>query len=124
MNKLKSHLERISKIKPLINQYDSKKINFLSHKKDWKKFESINKSIALNILYAPYNTEEIRHAYKSKYNLNCKNQVVLLMITDGKKLHYLTVKILSALLRRITLKHVGDFYCLNYFYSYSTKDKI
>ena len=33
----------------------------------------------------PHNTEEIRHAYKSKYNLNRKNQVILLMITDGKK---------------------------------------
>ena len=27
-----------------------------------------NKTVALNILYASYNTEEIRHAYKSKYN--------------------------------------------------------
>ena len=39
------------------------------------KFESNNKSIALNILYMPYNTKGIRHAYKSKYNLNCENQV-------------------------------------------------
>ena len=30
------------------------------------------------------------HAYKSKYNL--ENQVILLMITDGKKWHYLAVK--------------------------------
>ena len=27
----------------------------------------------------------INLAYKSKYNRKCKNQVVLLMITDGKK---------------------------------------
>ena len=31
------------------------------HKKDWKKFELKNKSIALNILFVPYNTKEIRH---------------------------------------------------------------
>ena len=31
-----------------------------------KIFESNNKSIALNILYIPYNTKEIRRAYKSK----------------------------------------------------------
>ena len=62
--------------------------NFPSHKKDWKKFESNNKSIALNVSYVPYNTEEIRHAYKSKYNLKRENQVILLMITDGKKWHY------------------------------------
>ena len=66
--------------------------NFPSHKKDWKKFESNNKSIALNVSYVPYNTEEIRHAYKSKYNLKRENQVILLMITDGKKWHYLAVK--------------------------------
>ena len=30
---------------------------------------SNNKSIALNILYVPHNTETIRYAYKSKYNL-------------------------------------------------------
>ena len=62
--------------------------------------------------------------YKSKYNLNRENQVILLMITDGKKWHYLAVKKLSALLRGITSKHVGDFYCLNCFHSYSTKDKL
>ena len=33
----------------------------------------------------PYNTKEIRHAYKSKYNLERENQVIFLMITDGKK---------------------------------------
>ena len=36
--------------------------------------------------------EEIRHAYKSKYNLEHENQVIILMITDGKKWHYLAVK--------------------------------
>ena len=51
-----------------------------------------NKSILLNVLYAPYNIEEIGHLYKSKYNLNRENQVILLMITDGKKWHYLAVK--------------------------------
>ena len=65
---IKRYPQRISKIKPFIDQYNWKEIDFLSHSKDWKKFESNNKSIALNILYVPNNTEEIRHAYKSKYN--------------------------------------------------------
>ena len=52
-------------------------------------FESNNKSVALNILDVPYNTKEIRHAYESKYNLEHKNQVILLMITDSEKRHYL-----------------------------------
>ena len=46
------------------------------------------------------------------------------MITDGKKWHYLTVKKNSALLRGITSKHVGDFYCLNCFLSYRTENKL
>ena len=51
----------------------------------------------------PHNTEETRHAYNSKYNLNRKNQVILLMITDGKKWHFLPVKSLSALFRGIIM---------------------
>ena len=61
---IKSHLERLSKIKPFIDKYNWKDINFPSHKKDWKKLESNNKTIALNILYVPYNIKEIRCAYK------------------------------------------------------------
>ena len=60
----------------------------------------------------PHNTKEIRHAYKLKHNLNRENQVILLMITDGEKWHYLAVKSLPALFRGITSKHEGDFYCL------------
>ena len=89
-----------------------------------EKFESDNKSIALNILFVPHNNEKIRHAYKSKYNLTRENQVILLMITDGEKLHYLAVKRFSALFRGITSKYDGDFYCLNCFQSYTTENKL
>ena len=116
--------QRISKIKPFIDQYNQKEIDFPLHRKDWKKFESNNKSIARNILYVPHNTEQIRHAYKSKYNLKRENQVILLMITDGEKSHYLAVKKLSALLRGITGNNNGDFYCLNCFCSYTTENKL
>ena len=61
---IESHLERLSKIKPFIDKYNWKDINFPSHKKDWKKLESNNKTIVLNILYVPYNIKEIRCAYK------------------------------------------------------------
>ena len=37
-------------------------MDFPSHKKDWKKCELNNKSIALNVLHVPYNTEKARHA--------------------------------------------------------------
>ena len=72
----------------------------------------------------PYNTEKISFAYKSKYNFKRENQVILLMITNGKKWHYLAMKSLSALLRGITSHYVRDFYCLNCFHSYSTKEKL
>ena len=38
----------ISKFKPFVDQYNWKEINFPLHKKDWKKFEPNNKSMALN----------------------------------------------------------------------------
>ena len=82
----------LTKIKTFINQYNWKEINSPAHREDCKKFELNNKSIALNALHVPYNTKEIKHAYKSKLNLRCENLVILLMITDGKKWHYLAVK--------------------------------
>ena len=63
-------LERISKIKPFINQYSWKNIDFPPINKDWEKFE-LNGEIALKILYVPHNTRKIQVAYKSKQNLTC-----------------------------------------------------
>ena len=123
IDNIDNHLERISKVIPFINQYDWKDIEFPLTSKDWRKFESNNK-IALNILYVPHNTKRIQVAYRSKNNLSCDKQITLLMITDGEKWHYLTVKNLSGLLRGITSNHCGDFYCLNCFRSYRTKSKL
>ena len=53
---IKKDLQRTSKIKPFINQYNWKEVD--RKRKDWKKFELNNKSIALNILFVPYNTEK------------------------------------------------------------------
>ena len=72
-------------------------------------------------MYVPYNTEKIRPAIKSKYNLTRENQVIPLLITDSEKWHYLTVESLSALLRGITGNNNGNFYCLNCFQSYTTE---
>ena len=50
------------------------------------------------------------------------------MISNGKNciyhLHCLVVKKLSGLLRGITSNHKEDFYCLNCFCAYSTKNKL
>ena len=91
LDNIDNHPERISKIKPFINKYNWKDIDFPSTSKDWKKFE-LNNEIALNTLYVPHNTRKIHVAYRSKHNLTRENQIILLMITDGEKWHYLTIK--------------------------------
>ena len=54
----------------------------------------------------PHNTKKTHVACKSKHNLTREKQVILLMISNG-----------------ITSNHPGDFYCLNCFCAYSTKNK-
>ena len=63
---IENNLERLSKIKPFIDQYNwsVKEIDFPSHEQNRKKFELSNKAMVLNMLYVPHNTEEVRHAYK------------------------------------------------------------
>ena len=123
LDKITKDPQRVSKIKPFIEKYNWEDIDFPSTSKDWKKFEC-NNEVALNILYVPYNTKKINIAYKSKNNLTHKRQIILLMISDGQKWHYLVVKNLSGLLRRITSNHKEDFYCLNCFHSYRTENKL
>ena len=55
--------------------------DFSSHQRNWENFEQENNSIALNVLFVSYNSQEIKLAYKSNYNKR-KNQVILLMIND------------------------------------------
>ena len=61
--RIKKNLQRISKLKPFIDNYNWKDIEFPSHSKDWKKIEQNNETIALNILFISYNTKQIRLAY-------------------------------------------------------------
>ena len=123
LDNIDNHPERISKIKHFINKYNWKDIDFPSTSKDWKKSESDNE-VALNVLYVPHNTKKINIAYKSNNNLTCDKQIILLMITNGEKWHYLTVKNLPGLLRRATSTHKEDFYRLNCFHSYRTRNKL
>ena len=133
---IENHPERISNIKPFIDKYNWKGIDFPAGIKDWKKFERNNKTIALNILYVPHNTKKINLVCKSKYNPKRENQLVLLMITNGKqsdevdKWHYIALKSvrtddgfyrpirLSRLFRGITSNNHGDFYCLGCLHSF------
>ena len=73
IDKINDHPERISKIKPFIEKYNWKDIDFPSTSKDWKKFK-LNNEVALNILYVPHGTKKIEIAYNSKHNLTRENK--------------------------------------------------
>ena len=80
-----------------IEKLERVNIDLSSHQRDWEKFEQENTSIALNVLFVSYNSEEIKLAYKSNYNKR-KNQVILLMINDeANNCYYFAVKNLSEL---------------------------
>ena len=58
-------------------------------------------------------------------NSNCEKQIIILVIANKEKevWHYLAVKKLSALSKRITSKYNGDFYFLNCVHSFRTENK-
>ena len=64
--------------------------------------------------------------YLSLYLIYCEKQIILLKIPNEEKegWHYLSVKKLSTLLRGITSKHHGDFYCWNCLHSFRTENKV
>ena len=77
------HPERISKLEPFINNYNWDNIDFPAGHKDYSAFKKNNSDTAINILYTPYKTKEIRQAYISKHNKTRNIHANLLMITDG-----------------------------------------
>ena len=99
---IKWNPERVSNIKPFINKFKWKGMNYLSKIDDWKTFEKNNSTIALHILYTK--EKEICPADISKINSNCEKPIILLMIPNEEKegWHYHAVKKLSALLTGIT----------------------
>ena len=84
---------------PYIEKYDRKGIEVPAVPKHWKKCEQNNKEITRNKLFAPHNTETIR-AVQIGNNHKCKKQVILSLITDIIKQHYLAVSNLSVLLAK------------------------
>ena len=75
----KNHPKRLSNIHHFYScLYNWEGIEFLAGITNWKRFDQNNTTIALN-------EKTINLAYKSKYNRKRRNQVVLLMITNGKK---------------------------------------
>ena len=89
----------------------------------------------LLIICLPHDEKTIDLAYKSKYNRKRRNQVFLLMITNGEGNWYCialknepnydrlnrSAKSLSKLFRGIASNHNGDIYCLNWLHSFRTE---
>lgn len=68
---------------------------------------------AVNILFASEMDVEVKQALISKFNAERENQVKQLVVTDGKKCHYLLKAKLLALYRDVLSNHHGGFCCLN-----------
>ena len=56
--------------------------------------------------------------------MNREEQVILLMISNDEKWHYTAVTRLLGLLRGVKYNHNDDFYCLNCFHAFRTKNKL
>ena len=67
-----------------------KGIKYPSEKNERRKFQKHNLAITLNVLHAK--REKLNPVYVSKHNSNREKQVILLMIPNEEKLHYLAVK--------------------------------
>ena len=72
-----------------------KRISKPIRKNDWKKFEKNNLTITLNVLHEK--ETEICPAHNLQYNWNREKQIILLMISNGKKWNYLGIKKSSSL---------------------------
>ena len=115
--------ERVLNIKPFINKYKWKGINYPSKIDDWKTFENNNPTIALNILHIK--KKDRCPAYISKINSNCKRQINSLNDSkQRKRMLALPCSKETTLLRGIKSKHHGDFYCLNCLHSFRTENKL
>ena len=118
-----NHKENLLKCIPKYN-WDS--IEFPAAISEYKTFEKNNGNIALNVLCNPFDTEEIRPEYISKFNYTCKNQVTLLKITDDKGTwHFLALKSepaedgymrptkdFSRLMKNISSMSNENYYCM------------
>ena len=124
---IKNKFERISLLKPYENRYNWKGLEFPVSIKKIDKFEKNNPGIAVNVLFSNNKNQNIYTARRSERNVKCKKQVNLLMIVDGEKRHYTTIKFISRLLSKLNGKtrrayHFG-MNCFNGFRTASARDK-
>ena len=77
--------------------------------------------MALNVLHTQ-SDENISHLYKSEFNKAREKQVILLIISDNGKQHYVAVKNLNSLLKK--KGKCSEHFCVNCFKKFRTKQKL
>ena len=118
---IKNNTTRIKKSNHLLTIL-TENINFPPKEQDHQMFEMNNKSVALNILNHVMdceNNKKISHVCKSGFNKTREKQVILLIIIENLKQHYVTVKKLNALLK--AEDHCFVNYCINCLKPFRTK---
>ena len=124
---IKNNLERISRLRPYEKQCNWIGFNFPVSIKKTDKFEKNNPGIAVNELFSNKKSQNIYTARRSERNAKCKKQVNLLMIEDGEKSNYTSMKGISRLLKSLNSTHKGAYHfcmnCLNSFRTESARDK-
>ena len=126
---IKKDQQRTSRLRPYENQYNWKGLEFSVPTMKIDKFERNNLEIPLNVLFSNKKIQKknICTVHRSGRNVKCKKQVNLLMIVDGEKRHYTTLKGTSRLLKSLNATHKGAYHfcmnCLKGFWTESARDK-
>ena len=95
--KTKLVLQKITQFKPFINKYNWEGLNFPSEEVDWKNLRKAMEQCLL--MFCMLKRKNIYLPYVSKDNSNCEKQVILLMISNTWKWHFLAVKIYQIIKR-------------------------
>ena len=120
MNKLVKITVEYQKIKQYTNNFDWNNINFPPQEQDYKSFEMNDKSIAMNVLQEV--ERKISHLYKSELNKTRENHVILLILSDHQKQHYVAVKNLNSLLK--DKNKCSEHFCINCFKKFRRKSRL
>ena len=124
---IKKDHQRISRLRPYEKQYNWKGLEFPVSVKKIDKFEKNDPGIAVYVLFSNNKNQNIYTARRSECNVKCKNQANLLMVVDGEKRHYTTIKSISRLLSKLNGKTRRAYHfcmnCLNGFWKASARDK-
>ena len=91
-------------------QYNWEGLEFPVSIKKIDKFEKNNTGIVVNVLFSNKKSQNIYTAGRSERNVKCKKQVNLLMIVNGEKRHYITIKSISRLLSKLNGKTQHAYY--------------